>query len=63
MKFPLTMKSKTYDHGGLVLRGRDHFAQYLRSAPDWLDRHPGFKIGEPEGPELKPHFAGFTEIQ
>jgi hypothetical protein len=35
----------TYDHGGLVLWGTDHFAKYLRSATDWLDRYPGFKIG------------------
>lgn len=35
----------TYDHGGLVLWGTDHFAKYLRSAVDWLDRYPGFKIG------------------
>lgn len=35
----------TYDHGGLVLWGPDHFAKYLRSAVSWLDRYPGFKIG------------------
>lgn len=35
----------TYDHGGLVLWGRDHFVKYLHSAVDWLDRYPGFKIG------------------
>jgi alpha-mannosidase len=35
----------TYDHGGLVLWGTDHFAKYLRSATDWLDNYPGFKIG------------------
>jgi alpha-mannosidase len=35
----------TYDHGGLVLWGRDHFVQYLRTAAEWLDRYPGFKIG------------------
>ncbi len=35
----------TYDHGGLVLWGTDHFAKYLHSAIDWLDRYPGFKIG------------------
>lgn len=35
----------TYDHGGLVLWGRDHFLQYLRSAVEWLDRYPSFKIG------------------
>lgn len=35
----------TYDHGGLVLWGRDHFVKYLHSAVEWLDRYPGFKIG------------------
>ncbi len=35
----------TYDHGGLVLWGRDHFVKYLHSAVDWLDRYPSFKIG------------------
>ncbi|UCD50268.1 MAG: hypothetical protein JSW27_22410 [Phycisphaerales bacterium] len=35
----------TYDHGGLVLWGRDHFAEHLRSAIGWLDRYPSFKIG------------------
>ena len=35
----------TYDHGGVVLWGSDHFANYLRSAAEWLDRYPSFKIG------------------
>jgi len=35
----------TYDHGGLVLWGSDHFAKHLQSAAEWLDRYPGFKIG------------------
>jgi len=35
----------TYDHGGLVLWGRDHFVKYLHSAIEWLDRYPSFKIG------------------
>jgi alpha-mannosidase len=35
----------TYDHGGLVLWGKDHFLKYLRNAAEWLDRYPGFKIG------------------
>jgi alpha-mannosidase len=35
----------TYDHGGLVLWGREHFLKYVHSAVDWLDRYPGFKIG------------------
>ncbi len=39
------MYMMTYDHGGLVLWGTDHFANYLHSAVDWLTRYPGFKIG------------------
>jgi alpha-mannosidase len=35
----------TYDHGGLILWGTDHFADRLRNAMTWLDRYPGFKIG------------------
>ncbi len=35
----------TYDHGGLVLWGIDHFRKYLQSAMEWLDRYPSFKIG------------------
>lgn len=35
----------TYDHGGVVLWGPEHFLEYLRSAAEWLDRYPGFKIG------------------
>jgi Glycosyl hydrolase family 57 len=35
----------TYDHGGLVLWGHDHFAAKLREAVQWLDRYPSFKIG------------------
>ena len=35
----------TYDHGGLILWGTDHFAERLRNAMSWLDRYPGFKIG------------------
>ncbi len=35
----------TYDHGGLVLWGHEHFAERLREAVSWLDKYPGFKIG------------------
>ncbi len=35
----------TYDHGGLILWGTDHFAERLRNAMDWLERYPGFKLG------------------
>ncbi len=40
---PLSML--TYDHGGIVLWGRDHFVDRLRNAIEWLERYPGFKIG------------------
>jgi alpha-mannosidase len=39
------MYMMTYDHGGLVLWGTDHFKKYLQSAKDWLDKYPSFKIG------------------
>jgi Glycosyl hydrolase family 57 len=35
----------TYDHGGVVLWGPEHFLGHLRNAAEWLDRYPGFKIG------------------
>lgn len=35
----------TYDHGGLILWGGDHFRERLRDAVSWLDKYPDFKIG------------------
>jgi alpha-mannosidase len=35
----------TYDHGGLILWGSDHFMERLRNAIEWLDRYKSFKIG------------------
>ncbi|MCJ7813405.1 hypothetical protein MUP95_08855, partial [bacterium] len=35
----------TYDHGGLILWGAEHFRERLRNAIEWLDRYPDFKIG------------------
>lgn len=35
----------SYDHGGLVLWGYDHFISHLRALTGWLDRHPRFKSG------------------
>jgi len=35
----------TYDHGGYVLWGTDHFEEHLQSAYEWLDKYPAFKIG------------------
>lgn len=35
----------TYDHGGVILWGVDHFVERLRDAVSWLQRYPSFKIG------------------
>ncbi len=35
----------TYDHGGLILWGTDHFEERLDNAVEWLNTYPGFKIG------------------
>lgn len=35
----------TYDHGGLILWGSDHFMERLRNAIEWLDKYKSFKIG------------------
>ncbi len=42
---PAPLYMITYDHGGLILWGADHFAERLRNAISWLDRYPSFKIG------------------
>lgn len=35
----------SYDHGGLVLWGYDHFVRHLREMLGWLDRYPELKMG------------------
>ena len=35
----------TYDHGGLILWGSDHFGERLRNAVEWLDKYKSFRIG------------------
>jgi len=35
----------TYDHGGIVLWGQEHYVKHLRNAIEWLERYPTFKIG------------------
>jgi len=35
----------TYDHGGLILWGSEHFAERLQDAVNWLNKYPDFKIG------------------
>ncbi|MFC2089543.1 hypothetical protein ACFLT1_02110 [Bacteroidota bacterium] len=41
----MPMYMLTYDHGGLILWGGDHFRERLQNAASWLDKYPGFKIG------------------
>lgn len=35
----------TYDHGGLILWGSDHFRKRLQNAVEWLNKYKSFKIG------------------
>ena len=35
----------TYDHGGLILWGTDHFEERMDNAVEWLEKYPDFKIG------------------
>ena len=42
-KYPVYLL--TYDHGGYVLWGTDHFEEHLQSAYDWLDKYPSYKTG------------------
>jgi len=35
----------SYDHGGLVLWGYDHFLENFRALLGWLDRHPKLRMG------------------
>jgi len=47
----------TYDHGGLILWGSDHFQERLRNAVKWLDKYPGFKIGLDNEAHIYDYFA------
>ena len=47
----------TYDHGGLILWGPEHFAEQLRNAIEWLDRYPGYKIGLDNEAHIYDEFA------
>ena len=47
----------TYDHGGLILWGADHFQERLRDAISWLDRYPGFKIGLDNEAQIYDYFS------
>ena len=44
-ELPSPLYMLTYDHGGVVLWGPDHFLEHLRNAIEWLNRYPSFKIG------------------
>jgi glycosyl hydrolase family 38 len=35
----------SYDHGGLVLWGYEHFLQHFRDLRGWLNRHPRLEMG------------------
>lgn len=47
----------TYDHGGLILWGSNHFLERLQNATDWLDRYPNFKIGLDNESHIYDYFA------
>ncbi len=48
----------TYDHGGLILWGSDHFRERLKNATEWLDKYPSFKIGLDNEAQIYDYFAG-----
>jgi alpha-mannosidase len=48
----------TYDHGGLILWGSDHFRERLHNAIEWLDKYPSFKIGLDNEAQIYDYFAG-----
>jgi len=47
----------SYDHGGLILWGSDHFIERLRNATQWLDKYPSFKIGLDNEAQIYDYFA------
>jgi alpha-mannosidase len=47
----------TYDHGGLILWGSDHFRERLHNAVDWLNKYPYFKIGLDNEAQIYDFFA------
>lgn len=47
----------TYDHGGLILWGSDHFRERLTNATEWLDKYPSFKIGLDNEAQIYDYFA------
>jgi alpha-mannosidase len=49
----------TYDHGGLILWGSDHFRERLRNAISWLDKYPNFKIGLDNEAQIYDYFSAY----
>ena len=47
----------TYDHGGLILWGEEHFRERLQNAVDWLNKYPSFKIGLDNEAQIYDYFA------
>jgi alpha-mannosidase len=47
----------TYDHGGLILWGSDHFRERLNNAIGWLDKYKSFKIGLDNEAYIYDYFA------
>ena len=52
-----TVYMLTYDHGGLILWGNDHFKERMNNAVEWLDKYPGFKIGLENESQIYDEFA------
>jgi len=47
----------TYDHGGLILWGEEHFRERLANAVEWLNKYPSFKIGLDNEAHIYDYFA------
>lgn len=47
----------TYDHGGLILWGSEHFRERLTNAITLLDKYPSFKIGLDNEAQIYDYFA------
>ncbi|MDR2232737.1 MAG: hypothetical protein LBE56_06380 [Tannerella sp.] len=47
----------TYDHGGLILWGEEHFRERLQNAIEWLDKYPSFKIGLENEAQIYDYFG------
>jgi len=52
-----TVYMLTYDHGGLILWGNEHFRERMSNATVWLDKYPSFKIGLENESQIYDYFA------